>query len=529
MADFAITDAVTGSTPSPIRGVAVRTRPKGAGFEIWFEYICFAAATTLLATLGGILVSLLVGGWPALSKFGFSFFVTSTWDPVAGVFGVAALMVDTVLVAALALLMAVPIAFGVAFFLVELCPTFLRRAIGTAVELLAGIPSIVFGMWGLFVFGPVFAQFVEHPLMDAAPPGSLWDHLTSGVPNGTGILAASIIVAMMVLPFIAATLRELLLTVPAQVRESAYGLGATTGEVVMKVTLPYVRRDHRFAHRQRVRRGDLAAAHRLAARVRLRALRHHLRRPGDGADDDRSAEGVNDGHLPRPRRRPPVPERLLRRFLLLRHSHRPGVPRRRALDPDPEGRGGAVAGHLHHGHAGGRIARRPAQRHRRLDHAVQRGDGDRALHRHSGRDLAGGIRPRQPLRQRGALPQRRAALGPVDPGRPVRLVPAGLPLLPPLQRLCGRRRPGDDRRAGDHTDHRGRAAAAAHRAPGSGGRAGHAVLDRDPDHPLARGDRRHPPRRPPGLLPHQRRDRAPAVHRPQQPVHGRDERAGGQP
>src|SRR3984957_2630584 len=242
MADFAITDAVTGSTPSPIRGVAVRTRPKGAGFEIWFEYICFAAATTLLATLGGILVSLLVGGWPALSKFGFSFFVTSTWDPVAGVFGVAALMVDTVLVAALALLMAVPIAFGVAFFLVELCPTFLRRAIGTAVELLAGIPSIVFGMWGLFVFGPVFAQYVEHPLMDAAPPGSLWDHLTSGVPNGTGILAASIIVAMMVLPFIAATLRELLLTVPAQVRESAYGLGATTGEVVMKVTLPYVRR-----------------------------------------------------------------------------------------------------------------------------------------------------------------------------------------------------------------------------------------------------------------------------------------------
>jgi phosphate transport system permease protein len=242
MAQFAMTDAAALPNPSPSRGGAVRASPKGAGFEIWFEYLCFGAATMLLATLGGILVSLLIGGWPAFSKFGVSFFVTSTWDPVQGQFGVAALTVDTVLVAFLALLLSVPIAFGVAFFLVELCPTFLRRPIGTAVELLAGIPSIVFGMWGLFIFGPVFAKFVESPLMNAAPPGSIWDHLTSGVPNGTGILAASIIVAMMVLPFIAATLRELLLTVPAQVRESAYGLGATTGEVVMKVTLPYVRR-----------------------------------------------------------------------------------------------------------------------------------------------------------------------------------------------------------------------------------------------------------------------------------------------
>ncbi|HZZ90735.1 MAG TPA: phosphate ABC transporter permease subunit PstC [Caulobacteraceae bacterium] len=219
-----------------------RTSPKGGNLEVWFEYLCFAASTTLLAMLGGVLVSLVLGGWPAFSKFGLDFFLSSTWDPVQEQFGVASLIVDTVLVAFLALLMAVPIAFGVAFFLVELCPSFLRRPIGTAVELLAGIPSIVFGMWGLFVFGPVFAKFVEHPLMNAAPPGSIWDHLTSGVPNGTGILAASIIVAMMVLPFIAATLRELLLTVPAQVRESAYGLGATTGEVVMKVTLPYVRR-----------------------------------------------------------------------------------------------------------------------------------------------------------------------------------------------------------------------------------------------------------------------------------------------
>jgi phosphate transport system permease protein len=237
MTEIAMTESLPADRVDP-----GRTRPKGAGFEIWFEYLCFTAATMLLVTLGGILVSLLIGGWPAFAKFGLSFFVTSNWDPVQGVFGASALILDTVVVSAIALILAVPVAFGVAFFLVELCPTFLRRPIGTAVELLAGIPSIVYGMWGLFVFGPVFAKFVEMPLMNAAPPGSIWDKLTSGVPNGTGILASSIIVGMMVLPFIAATLRELLLTVPPQVRESAYGLGATTGEVVMKVTLPYVRR-----------------------------------------------------------------------------------------------------------------------------------------------------------------------------------------------------------------------------------------------------------------------------------------------
>ena len=219
-----------------------RTSPRGASFESPFQILCFSAATMLLATLGGILVSLVIGGWPAFREFGLNFFVSSEWDPVQDHFGVAPLIVDTVVVALLALLMAVPIAFGVAFFLVELCPAFLRRPIGTAVELLAGIPSIVYGMWGLFVFGPIFAKFVEEPLMNAAPPGSIWEKLTQGVPNGTGILAASIIVAMMVLPFIAAVLRDLMLTVPPQVRESAYGLGSSTMEVIMKVSLPSISR-----------------------------------------------------------------------------------------------------------------------------------------------------------------------------------------------------------------------------------------------------------------------------------------------
>jgi len=219
-----------------------RRSPRDARLEPLFEGLCFAAATALLASLGGVLVSLAIGGWPAFARFGLGFFTTSTWDPVKEIYGAAGPIVGTLITAAVALMIALPIAGGVAFFLVELCPAFLRRPVGTAVELLAGIPSIVYGMWGLFVFAPFFSQHVELPLMAAAPEGSVWETLAQGVPNGTGILAASVILAIMILPFIAATLRELLMTVPPQVRESAYGLGATMREVVMSVTLPYVRR-----------------------------------------------------------------------------------------------------------------------------------------------------------------------------------------------------------------------------------------------------------------------------------------------
>ena len=220
---------------------APRPRARGAVFERGFEHLCFAAATLLLTALGGLIVSLAIGGWPAFAKFGPAFFVRATWNPVTEVYGASGAIVGTLATSALALLIALPLALGVAIFLVELCPAPLRRPIGTAVELLAGIPSIVYGMWGLFVFAPWFSRHVELPVMAAAPPGSVWETITTGIPNGTGILAASAILAIMILPFIAATMRELLLTIPPAVRESAYGLGSTTFEVIRKVSLPYVR------------------------------------------------------------------------------------------------------------------------------------------------------------------------------------------------------------------------------------------------------------------------------------------------
>jgi len=230
-----MSDALPTSLP------AKRDHARGSMLSTLFEGLCFAAATALLAALGGLLVALTIGGWPAISKFGFGFLTSTTWNPVTDIYGAAGPIVGTLVTAAVALLLALPVAGGVAFFLTELCPAPLRRPIGTAVELLAGIPSIVYGMWGLFVFAPFFAKHVEVPLMTAAPSGSIWESLTIGIPNGSGILAASIILAIMILPFMAATLRDLLLSVPAAVRESAYGLGATTSEVVMSVTLPYVR------------------------------------------------------------------------------------------------------------------------------------------------------------------------------------------------------------------------------------------------------------------------------------------------
>ncbi len=221
---------------------ATRRAPRGAALDPVFKWMCWGAATALLTALAGVVVSLAIDGWPAFAKFGFGFFTSTTWNPVTEVFGAEGPIIGTLVTSVLALAISLPIAFGVSVFLVEFAPRFMRRSVATAVELLAGIPSIVYGMWGLFVFAPFFAQKIQLPLIMAAQPGSLLEKLTAGVPNGANILTASIILAIMILPYMAAVLRELFLSVPPQLRESAYGMGATPLEVVWKVLLPYIRR-----------------------------------------------------------------------------------------------------------------------------------------------------------------------------------------------------------------------------------------------------------------------------------------------
>jgi phosphate transport system permease protein len=209
--------------------------------DLLFRFASVAAATLLLAALGGVLVSLAIGGWPALQKFGVGFLFDTTWNPVTDVYGGAGPIVGTLITSVLALALALPVAFGVAIFLTEFCPKPLAEPIGVAVQLLAGVPSIIFGMWGLFVLAPWFAGHVQLPLIMAAPPGSLLEKIVAGAPNGANVFTASLILALMILPYIASVSRELFLSVPPQVKEAAYGLGCTSLEVLTRVVMPYVR------------------------------------------------------------------------------------------------------------------------------------------------------------------------------------------------------------------------------------------------------------------------------------------------
>lgn len=223
------------------------TLPRGAPpghktGEIVFRFACASAATLLMVALSGVIISLFIGGLPAFRTFGFGFLTSTTWNPVTEVYGAAGPIVGTLITAFLSLLIALPLALGVAVFLVEFCPTRLSRPIAVAVELLAGIPSIVYGMWGLFVLAPWFAAHVQMPIAMNATPGGWVDKLFAGTPNGANIFTASLILAIMVLPYMAAVFRELFLTVPSQVREAAYGLGCTPFEVIRAVVIPYVRR-----------------------------------------------------------------------------------------------------------------------------------------------------------------------------------------------------------------------------------------------------------------------------------------------
>ena len=209
--------------------------------DFLFHGITQFFALTVLIALVGIIISLVINAWPALHKFGIGFFLTDEWDIINGEFGGLIAIYGTLATSLIALLIAVPLSFGIAVFLTELCPGYLRRPLGTAVELLAAVPSIIYGMFGLFIFAPIFAEYIQPAL--AATLGQVpgLGILFSGAFNGIGILCAGLILAMMILPFIASVMRDVFDIVPPVLKESAYGIGCTTWEVVKNVVLPYTK------------------------------------------------------------------------------------------------------------------------------------------------------------------------------------------------------------------------------------------------------------------------------------------------
>jgi phosphate transport system permease protein len=198
-------------------------------------------ALLVLSTLVGIIGSLVVGAWPTLSKVGPSFFVSDSWDPVRSLFGGLAPLWGTIITASIALIIAVPVSFGIAIFLTEICSPKLKRPLGTAIELLAAIPSIIYGMWGLFVFAPLFAETLQPFMTSTLGQLPVVGIVFQGSPNGFGVFTAGVILSVMVIPFVASVMRDVFDTTPAILKESAYGLGATTWEVIWNVVLPYTK------------------------------------------------------------------------------------------------------------------------------------------------------------------------------------------------------------------------------------------------------------------------------------------------
>ena len=223
-------------TPPP-----ARPPRRNAWADVLFGWTAKAAALVTLGLLAGILVSLVVGAWPAIEKYGLGFLASSVWDPVSSEFGGLVMIYGTISTSLIALIIAVPVSFGIALFLTELSPRWLKRPLGTAIELLAAVPSIVYGMWGLLVFGPILATFVQQPLQAWFADVPYLGALVSGPPVGIGILSAGIILAIMIIPFIAAVMRDVFDVTPPMLKESAYALGSTTWEVVFKVVLPYTK------------------------------------------------------------------------------------------------------------------------------------------------------------------------------------------------------------------------------------------------------------------------------------------------
>ncbi len=231
------------SSPLPATGRPGRRGGSGLGDRV-FEALCRGAGLFVLLLLGAIIVTLFVGGLPAFREFGPGFLWSTAWNPVEGRedYGALVPVLGTVVSAILAILLAVPVAFGIAFFLTELAPEWLRQPIATAIELLAAIPSIIYGMWGLFVLVPFVQQNIQLTIGDALAAMPLVGFLfESRSFAGTSLFTAGVVLAIMILPFIAATMRDVFTQVPPVYKESAYGLGATRWEVVRGVVLPYTR------------------------------------------------------------------------------------------------------------------------------------------------------------------------------------------------------------------------------------------------------------------------------------------------
>ena len=206
-----------------------------------FAGLATGSGIFVLVLLGSIILSLFLGGLPAFRQFGINFLTSAEWDPVHHVFGAGVSIYGTLLTSLLAVLFAVPLAFGIAFYLTEMAPAWLRRPVGTAIELLAAVPSIIYGMWGFFVIVPIMSQYIQPTVIDTFDGVPVLEDLFGGPPFGTGLFTAAVILAIMIIPFIAATMRDVFDTVPAVYKESAYGVGCTTWEVMRSIVLPYTR------------------------------------------------------------------------------------------------------------------------------------------------------------------------------------------------------------------------------------------------------------------------------------------------
>lgn len=227
----------SGTAKMPVSTLGIPARWQ----DFLFHKITLAFAALVLLVLSGIVVSLIIGAWPALQHFGPGFITRVEWDPVNDEYGAMIAIAGTLTTSFLALLIAFPVSFGIALFLTEICPPWLKRPLGTAVELLAGVPSIIYGMWGLFVFAPFFADHVQPVLQDTLGELPVIGALFQGPMMGIGMLTAGLILSVMIIPFIASVMRDVFDTCPAVLKESAYALGCTRWEVMRKVVLPYTR------------------------------------------------------------------------------------------------------------------------------------------------------------------------------------------------------------------------------------------------------------------------------------------------